>query len=133
VVTARGLDPGLPLFTDTETAPIVITTRAGAAVVPDGARTITAGHDRVNLADAIGGLASAGFRHIHCEGGPGLLGSLVAADLLDECCLTIAPMLLGSGAQPMLPVVIDNPGRWQLVTARVDGHHLFTRYRRVAR
>jgi riboflavin biosynthesis pyrimidine reductase len=120
------------LFTDTETPPIVITTEVAAHTVPQGARTITAGHDRVNLADAIGGLGSAGFRHIHCEGGPGLLGSLVAADLLDECCLTIAPMLLGSGAQPMLPVAIDNPRRWQLVTARVDGHHLFTRYRRAS-
>jgi riboflavin biosynthesis pyrimidine reductase len=130
VVTTRGLDPQLPLFTDTETPPIVVTTHEGARAVPEGARTITAGHDRVNLADAIGGLDAAGFRHIHCEGGPGLLGSLVAADLLDECCLTIAPLLLGSGAQPMLPVAIDNPARWQLVTARVDGHHLFTRYRR---
>jgi 5-amino-6-(5-phosphoribosylamino)uracil reductase len=78
-------------------------------------------------------LAAAGFRHIHCEGGPALLGSLVAADLLDECCLTIAPMLLGSGAQPMLPAVIDDPAPWQLVAARVDGQHLFTRYRRLAR
>jgi riboflavin biosynthesis pyrimidine reductase len=60
------------------------------------------------------------------------LGNLVAADLLDECCLTIAPMLLGSGARPMLPVAIDNPGRWDLVAARVDGHHLFTRYRRAS-
>ena len=132
VVSNRGLDPGLPLFTDTQTPPIVITTEAAAHTVPEGARTITAGHDRVILADAIGGLASAGFRHIHCEGGPGLLGNLVAADLLDECCLTIAPMLLGSGAQPMLPVAIDNPGRWDLVAARVDGHHLFTRYRRAS-
>jgi riboflavin biosynthesis pyrimidine reductase len=130
VVTARGLDPQLPLFTDTETPPIVITTRQRADAVPSGARTIAAGHDRVNFADAIGVLGADGFRRIHCEGGPGLLGSLVAADLLDECCLTIAPLLLGSGTQPMLPVALHDPARWRLMGARVDGDHLFTRYRR---
>jgi len=59
-----------------------------------------------------------------------LLGSLVAADLLDECCLTIAPLLLGSESQPMLAVRLDDPARWRLAGARVDGDHLFTRYRR---
>jgi 5-amino-6-(5-phosphoribosylamino)uracil reductase len=130
VVTARGLDPQLPLFTDTETPPIVVTTQQRAGAVPSGARAISAGHDRVNFADAIGVLGADGFRRIHCEGGPGLLGSLVAADLLDECCLTIAPLLLGSGTQPMLPVPLHDPARWRLMGARVDGHHLFTRYRR---
>jgi riboflavin biosynthesis pyrimidine reductase len=130
VVTVRGLDPNLPLFTDTETPPIVITTEQGAGAVPSTARTISAGHDRVNFADAIGVLGSQGFRRVHCEGGPGLLGSLVAADLLDECCLTIAPLLLGSESQPMLAVRLDDPARWRLAGARVDGDHLFTRYRR---
>jgi len=55
---------------------------------------------------------------------------LAAADLVDECCLTIAPMMLGARAQPLLPVTIDDPVRWALVAARVAGNHLFTRYRR---
>jgi len=41
VVTGRGLDPELPLFTDTETPPIVITTERAAALVPDGVTVIT--------------------------------------------------------------------------------------------
>ena len=63
--------------------------------VPDGVTKIIAGHDRVNLSVAVLALGVAGYRRMHCEGGPALLGALVADDLLDECCLTIAPMLLG--------------------------------------
>jgi riboflavin biosynthesis pyrimidine reductase len=75
-------------------------------------------------------LHEAGYRHIHCEGGPSLLGALAAADLLDECCVTIAPLLLGSTATPMLPVALQDPLRWTLAGVRAGGDHLFTRYRR---
>ena len=132
VVTGRGLDPAAPLFTDTETPPIVITTAGGATSVPAGVRVIVAGTDRVDLRTAIGALATDGFRRIHCEGGPALLASLVEADLLAECCLTVAPLLLGSRATRMLPAALANPTRWELLAARLDGDHLFTRYGRAA-
>jgi riboflavin biosynthesis pyrimidine reductase len=32
---------------------------------------------------------------IHCEGGPSLFGSLLAADVVDELCLTVSPLLVG--------------------------------------
>lgn len=133
VVTGRGLDPEAPLFTDTDTPPIVITTEQAAGAVPEGVQVIISGHDRVNLSEAITALGVAGFTRIHCEGGPGLLGDLVAADLLDECCLTIAPMLLGSRATRLLPVPLDDAVHWELAAARLAGDHLFTRYRRVLR
>lgn len=131
VVTGRGLDPAHPLFTDTVTPPLVITTRRAAAAVPDSARVIIAGTDEIDLAVAIRELGAAGYSRIHCEGGPSLLGALAAVDLLDECCLTIAPMLLGSGAAPLLPVRLKESAAWSLHSARVDGDHLFTRYRKV--
>jgi riboflavin biosynthesis pyrimidine reductase len=131
VVTARGLDPDHPLFTDTVTPPIVITTRRAATTAPRGATVILAGSDELDLQVAVAELGAAGYGRIHCEGGPSLLGALASADLLDECCLTIAPMLLGSGAAPMLPVRLDEPARWSLRNARMQGDHLFTRYRRV--
>lgn len=130
VVTVGGLDPAEPLFTDTQTPPIVITTESGAARVPSGAQVIVAGTDRIDLHIAVSAMARDGRRRIHCEGGPGLLGSLVEADLLDECCLTLAPMLLGSRATRMLPAALADPARWHLIAARVVGDHLFTRYRR---
>ncbi|MGQ0615917.1 MAG: pyrimidine reductase family protein [Acidimicrobiia bacterium] len=42
-------------------------------------------------------LTSLGARVVLCEGGPHLLGRFVAAGLLDELCLTIAPVLGGDG------------------------------------
>ena len=113
--------------------PIVITTEHGARTVPDGVRVIVAGTDRIELAVAIDALAASGLRRIHCEGGPALLAALAAGGLLDEHCLTIAPLMLGSGAAPVLPMELSDPLAWHLLTATVSGSHLFTRYRKTAR
>src|SRR6478609_8617549 len=72
VVTGRGLDPTLPLFTASETRPIVVTPRAAASRVPVAAEPLIAGDDTVDLAVAVRALADRGFRRIHCEGGPAL-------------------------------------------------------------
>ncbi len=130
VVTGRGLDPQSPLFVDTVTPPIVITTEVAAKTVPKGIEVIITGHDRVNLEKAVTALGVAGFGRIHCEGGPALLGDLAIANLVDECCLTIAPMLLGTRSTRLLPIPVSDAVRWELAAARLDGSHLFTRYRR---
>ena len=103
VVAARGLDPLSPLFTDTVTSPIVVTTPVGTQQVFPGVQVITSNDGRIDLAAALQALRRSGFRHVHCEGGPNLLAALVARDLLDELCLTISPMLLGTGSAPMVP------------------------------
>jgi riboflavin biosynthesis pyrimidine reductase len=133
VVTGRGLDPTLPLFTASETRPIVVTPRAAASRVPVAAEPLIAGDDTVDLAVAVRALADRGFRRIHCEGGPALLGQLVADDLLDECCLTVAPLLLGAAATRLLPIDLAEPVHWVPVGVRVGGAHLFARYRRSGR
>jgi riboflavin biosynthesis pyrimidine reductase len=78
---------------------IVLTTSAApgdrlneAASVAD---VITAGERQVTAAAAIDALSAKGYRRILVEGGPGLLGQLIAAKLLDEVCLTISPALEG--------------------------------------
>jgi len=69
---------------------------------------------------------------VHCEGGPTLLATLVAEGLLDELCLTISPMLLGTGSAPMVPTRLGARVRWSLDGVHVVGDHLFTRYRWLA-
>ncbi len=133
VVTGRGLDPDLPLFTDFVTPPIVVTPRAAAAKVPATAQALITGQDEVDLSAALDGLVDRGYRRIHCEGGPSLLGRLVADGLLDECCLTIAPLLLGSAATRLLPTDLTRPVDWIPVSLRIGGHHLFARYRQAHR
>jgi riboflavin biosynthesis pyrimidine reductase len=39
-------------------------------------------------------------RHVICEGGPTLFGELLAADLIDELCLTVSPLLTGPASGP---------------------------------
>jgi riboflavin biosynthesis pyrimidine reductase len=79
--------------------------------------------------------ARLGARLILTEGGPHLLGEVVAADRLDELFLTVAPQLVGRASRERLGLVegIALPpadARWQdLVSVRRSGDHLFLRYR----
>jgi riboflavin biosynthesis pyrimidine reductase len=54
--------------------------------------------DRVDLAAGLAELHRRGHRQLLCEGGPYLFGTLTTADLVDEVCLTVAPLLAGAGA-----------------------------------
>ncbi|KAB1904194.1 pyrimidine reductase family protein, partial [Micromonospora sp. AMSO1212t] len=56
--------------------------------------------DRSGRVDLVAGLAELrrrGLDQLLCEGGPHLFGALTAADLVDELCLTVAPLLAGAG------------------------------------
>ena len=63
---------------------------------------IIAGERDVDLAAALGALAERGFARVLAEGGPSLNGQLAAAGLLDELCLTLAPLLVGGEAKRIL-------------------------------
>jgi riboflavin biosynthesis pyrimidine reductase len=110
VVTARGsLTPDMPLFTDTEVPPIVITC-ASARLPALPAEVIVAGDTEVDLPLAVSELAARGLRRINLEGGPRLFGTMVAAGLVDELNLTVSPLLAVGGASriatgPVVPPV----------------------------
>lgn len=59
------------------------------------AEVIVTGEHDVTAQAAVAALTGLGYRRILTEGGPGLLGELAAAGLLDELCLTISPLLEG--------------------------------------
>ncbi|MER7457000.1 pyrimidine reductase family protein [Micromonospora sp. NPDC126480] len=93
------LDPAHAAFADAPVRPVVLT-RADAAVPPgltDVADVVTCGADRVDLATGLAELRRRGLDQLLCEGGPHLFGALTAADLVDEVCLTVAPLLAGPG------------------------------------
>jgi riboflavin biosynthesis pyrimidine reductase len=94
------------------------------------AEVIVAGQDRVEPAAALQALAERGYQTVLCEGGPTWLGELVAADRLDELCLTIAPLMGGD----LLPVSVTPPGAglatFELRGAMTEDHTLFLRYER---
>lgn len=92
------------------------------------ATVITAGKDRVDPAAALQALAQRGHHVVLCEGGPTLLGEFVAAERLDELCLSIAPVMGGDN----LPVGIMPPGagvhNFELKSVKGEDHTLFLRY-----
>ncbi|NKQ56696.1 pyrimidine reductase family protein [Amycolatopsis sp. K13G38] len=104
VVTGSGrIDPSCALFTDTKVPPIVITTEHAseqrrAELAKAGADILIAGEQMIDLTAALDGLARRGLYRIDCEGGPHLFGELIAEDLVDQLCLTVAPVLAGAGA-----------------------------------
>lgn len=104
VVTSRArIDPASALFTDTTVAPIILTTEDAdpgrtARLADAGAEVLVVGEERVDPVQALAALADRGLLRVLCEGGPGLFGDLVAADLVDELCLTTSPLLVAGGA-----------------------------------
>jgi riboflavin biosynthesis pyrimidine reductase len=104
VVSARlELSADSPVFTEAPARAIVIT----CAASPDAQRealaevadVLVCGEDQVDLTAAVAALVERGLTQILCEGGPHLLGSLTSADLVDELCLTVSPLLAGPGAR----------------------------------
>jgi riboflavin biosynthesis pyrimidine reductase len=100
-IVTRSLDLDLAgrVFTEPEpdAKPIIITTRSAPAERVKAASAVAdiieAGDDRVEVDAAVAALHATGARVVLCEGGPSLVGQLVAADLLDELCLSLAPVL----------------------------------------
>jgi riboflavin biosynthesis pyrimidine reductase len=62
---------------------------------------LVAGRDRIDLATVVEQLGARGLRRVLLEGGPRVMSDVVAAGLLDELCLTLAPVVVG-GTAPRL-------------------------------
>ncbi|MDN3292495.1 pyrimidine reductase family protein [Streptomyces ficellus] len=132
------LDFSLPLFSRPLVPTLLLT---GAAAPPDrvreaeeaGAEVVIAGDGpAVEPERAVRALAERGLTRQLTEGGPRLLGQLVAAGVLDELCLTVSPLMTAGDAQriaggPSLAV----PSRFALASLLEEEGFLFTRYRRV--
>ena len=65
------------------------------------------------------------------EGGPGVAAQLAGADLLDELCLTVSPVLAGGDAKRILDGgLLRPPARLVLHQVLESDGYLFLRYRR---
>jgi riboflavin biosynthesis pyrimidine reductase len=137
VVTAGGsFDPTHPVL---ETGALVLTTERAApdlrASVPAATEVVAVNAgDWVDPAGAVAALHARGHALVLSEGGPALFTSLVAAGLVDELFLTVAPLLagrsgvrrlsLGDGAELLPDVRVAG----DLVSIRRHESHLFLRY-----
>jgi riboflavin-specific deaminase-like protein len=99
------LEPGARVFTDSPTRPVVLTTERAArdhgGQLADVADIVAAGEDEFDPGLALTALATRDAKVVVCEGGPTLNGGLLAAGLVDELCVTVAPLLVG-GEDPRI-------------------------------
>ena len=137
VVTRRlELDPESPLISaaPAHARTIVITAaRAPAdrrAELARHADVVVAGDETIDLKAAVDALAARGHRRMLAEGGPYLLAQLLEAGLLDELCLTIAPLLAGPGAPRIVagPPGASPPRPLTLAHILEDDGFLLSRY-----
>lgn len=112
------LDPAARLFTDTTVRPWVLTVASAPAdrrgALSGVAHLVDAGEHSVDIPAALSLLAAEGLEHVLCEGGPHLLGDVVASRSLDDLCLSVAPLLAGGAGDRLvagLPLVPPVPLR----------------------
>lgn len=100
VSAALDLDPAQAAFADAPVRPLVLTHRRSVppAGLTDVVDLVRHGDDEVDLAAGLADLRQRGLPLLLSEGGPRLFGALTRADLVDELCLTVAPLLAGAGA-----------------------------------
>jgi riboflavin biosynthesis pyrimidine reductase len=136
VTSGASLDVSHPAL---ERGALVLTTAAAAAdlraSLPSEAEVAAVNDGSlVDPAGALALLGERGYGVVLSEGGPTLLGSLLAARLVDELFLTLSPLVAGRAAAARLSLVEGVellPGvrvEGSLRSVRRSGSHLLLRY-----
>ncbi len=91
---------------------------------------VVCGDERVDLTSAVEALRGMGFGRVLSEGGPTLNGQLAAADLVDEWCVTVAPMIVGGDSKRIVagPPIGSAGTSFRLDRALEGTTSLFTRW-----
>ena len=118
---------------------IVMTTAGGATKIgkrlPGTCELVVLGKGKsLEIGKAVAELHDRGLDVLLCEGGPHLMGQLLADDLLDEAFLTLSPVVAGRDKEERFGMVegielLPGKGAWsKLFSARLHGDYLFLRY-----
>lgn len=129
-VVSRQLD--IPERLQTPGVLVVTTTDAPAERVREltaaGVEVMAHGGVTVDWPAALAAFAARGWFKINCEGGPSLHGELVSNGLVDDLCLTIAPVLAAGDAPRIAHSRLPVAESMQLAHAVPVGDVLFTRW-----
>ncbi|SDD05591.1 Pyrimidine reductase, riboflavin biosynthesis [Sanguibacter gelidistatuariae] len=101
VVTRSGHLPDAFFTPEAASSCLVLTTAEGAQALEGRfptERVVVAGIGDVDLRAGLAELARRSLPRVLCEGGPTLLGDLVAAGVVDELCVTTSPQVVGGPA-----------------------------------
>lgn len=126
------LDESSPLFTQSHPRPVVLTSEAAPnarrRAIEQVADVVVAGAAAVDLGRALDALAARGLRRVLCEGGPSLLAGVIAADRLDELCVTISPLMVGGTAPRILSGAAERQRPLRLAHLLEQDGFVFARY-----
>jgi len=134
VVSNRGdFDYGLPYFQGGGKA-YVACSEASQPKVEQGVERLIAGKDKVDVVQLLKQLRQMGVRHLFCLGGSELNAQLLAADLVDELFLTIAPRIKLGRDLPTYaggePLTREQMLTFDIKESHTVGNEVFLRYRR---
>lgn len=101
------------------------------AEAPVGIELRPVGSSEVDLGEMMKSLYADGARVVLCEGGPHLLGQLVAGELLDELFLTLSPTLVGGSQIGLLGGMSQLDRQMRLIRLIEADSHLMLTYRTV--
>jgi riboflavin biosynthesis pyrimidine reductase len=95
------------------------------------ADVVVCGDETVDLVAARTALRERGLTRVLCEGGSIMFAQLAAADVVDELCLSITPILAGPGARRIVAGEpwADDPRQLTLAGLLEEDGALFCRYR----
>ena len=137
IVTQHGrLEPDMKVFTASEMRPLILTCTAAGAETADRLSSVAdvlvcsdTNPNEVDMATVLTMLAERGLTRVLTEGGPRLHGTLIEAGLLDELCVSVAPVLVGGQARRIatgLGQVLTKMHRAHLLAD--DAGYLYMRY-----
>jgi len=123
-----------PFFTAATSRPYIVTVDSADAAsreqASEFAEVIVAGADTVDLRRAVEELGTRGARTILAEGGPTLNGELAKDRLLDELCVTLAPLLASGDSKRFIAgSALAELAQLELQSICEEENYLFLRYR----
>lgn len=135
VVSARlSLSPDMAALARAPLRPIIFTLEGAAPekrqALSKVADVLSCGATTLDCRAMLAALAARGLRQVLCEGGPHLFGTLVAADCIDELCLTLSPLLENGSAGRIVAGAAQTTRRMRLGHAIAVGKMLMLRYER---
>ncbi len=133
VTSGVDLDLTSAFFTEATARPVILTTGAAPATTREEAArvadVVVCGETEVDIGSALQALADRGLTRVLCEGGPHLLGQLVAAGRLDELCLSLSPVIAGPERLRIIGgAPLDQPASLELAHVLTADGTLFLRY-----
>src|SRR5690242_1963094 len=131
-------DWGSPFFVQATERPYIITTASAdedaRKRASDVAEVIITGDETVDLSVAVAELGARGARSVLAEGGPTPNGELAKAGLLDELCVTLAPLLASGDAKRLIAgSTLSELARLRIRSICESDEYLFLRYRPASR